>query len=72
MEPIGWVFLIFGLILITQRWFWLLVFFFATLASFFAMVASVIHFEILGAIGFFILMGICGVVLGAINAIRDA
>jgi len=42
-------------------------FYFAALTSFFAMVASVIHFQILGAIGFFVLMIICGAILGVIN-----
>lgn len=37
--------------------------FFAALASFFAMCASVIHFEILAALGFFILMAVSGFVL---------
>ncbi len=45
--------------LLTQSWFWALLFFVGALASFFAMVASVIHFQILGAVGFFFLMCIC-------------
>ena len=44
--------------LVTQRWFWALLFFVGALASFFAMAASVIHFQILGAVGFFFLMWI--------------
>ena len=56
-----------GLYLVTRRWFWSITFFFAALASFFAMVASVIHFQILGAIGFFILMSVCGIILSVIN-----
>ncbi len=55
-----------GLLLLTQRWFWLLVFFTAGLASCFAMLASIIHFQILGAVGFFFLMAICWGILGAI------
>ena len=39
-----------------QRWFWVLVFGLGGLASCFSMLASIIHFQILGAIGFFILM----------------
>ena len=65
-----WVLIVLALIalfLITQRWFWLLVFFFAGLASLFAMIASIIHFQILGAIGFFVLMSICWVILVAIG-----
>ncbi len=64
-----WVLIVLALIalfLITQRWFWLLVFFFAGLASLFAMIASIFHFQILGAIGFFVLMTICWVILVAI------
>jgi len=45
--------------LATQRWFWALLFFVGALASFFAMAASIIHFQILGAVGFFFLMWIC-------------
>jgi hypothetical protein len=46
--------------LMGQRWFWTLLFFVGALASFFAMVASVIHFQILGAVGFFFLMAVFG------------
>ena len=58
---------ILALVLITQRWFWLLVFGFGGLASLFAMIASIFHFQILGAIGFFVLTCICGGILGAIS-----
>ncbi|MEK7259144.1 MAG: hypothetical protein AAB211_05030 [Pseudomonadota bacterium] len=54
------------LLLITQRWFWVVVFFFGGLASFFAMIASVIYFQILAALGFFVLMSVLWGVLGAI------
>lgn len=53
------------LALMTQRWFWALVGGLGALASFFAMAASVIHFQILGAMGFFFLMCICGAILSA-------
>ncbi|MCK5040834.1 MAG: hypothetical protein KAR62_01005 [Sphingomonadales bacterium] len=43
------------IILIFQRWFWVLGFGLGTIASFFALIASIIHFQILGAIGFLIL-----------------
>jgi hypothetical protein len=43
----------------TQRWFWVLVFFTAGLVSCFAMMASIIHFQILGALGSFFLMAVC-------------
>jgi hypothetical protein len=48
-----------GLALMKQRWFWVLVFFVAGLASCFAMLASIIHFQILGAVSFFFLMAFC-------------
>lgn len=64
----GIALLVVGLVLITQRWFWVLVFFFSALASFFAMLASIIRFEILGALGFFVLMMICLGILGAISS----
>jgi hypothetical protein len=48
-----------GLVLMTQRWLWVLVFFVAGLASCFAMLASIIHFQILGAVSFFFLMAVC-------------
>ena len=60
VEAVGAV--LFGLIalwLLTQPWFWIAVLFLGALASFFAVLASIIHFEILGAVGFFILMAGC-------------
>jgi hypothetical protein len=52
--------LVIGVIfLVTQRWFWLIASGLGVIASFFAMCASVIHFQILGAMGFLLLMGIC-------------
>ncbi len=57
---------IIALFLITQKWFWLLVFGIGGLASLFAMIASIIHFQILGALGFFVLMLICWGIAGAI------
>ncbi len=54
-----WTLIILGvlaLLLLTQRWFWVLAFGFGGLAACFAMVASVIHFQIFAAMGFFILM----------------
>ncbi|MEO6319201.1 MAG: hypothetical protein ABIR56_00940 [Polaromonas sp.] len=55
-----------ALLLMTQRWFWLLVFGFSGLASLFAMLASIIHFQILGALGFFMLMSISWSIAGAV------
>lgn len=42
-----------GIFLITRAWFWCLTFFLLALASFFSMLASIVHFQILGAMGFF-------------------
>lgn len=67
MEWLGIVLLVIALFLITQRWFWVLVFFFAGLASLFAMIASIIHFQILGALGFFVLMAFCFGILWGIS-----
>jgi hypothetical protein len=55
-----------SLALATQRWFWLLLFGISGLAACFALLASIIHFQILGAIGFFFLMLVCWGVTGAI------
>jgi len=59
---------ILALLLLTQRWFWLLAFWFGGLISLFAMIASIIHFQILSALGFFVLMTICW---GIFNAIHE-
>lgn len=56
------------LLLMLQRWFWVLVFGLGGLASCFSMLASIIHFQILGAIGFFVLMMI---LWGIASAIAD-
>ena len=52
--PIGWVLLLFYLAI--HRLFWIIILFFWWLASCFSMVASIIFFQILWAIWFFILM----------------
>ena len=49
-----------------QRWFWVILFGLGTIASLFSMIASIIHFQILGAIGFLILALILYTVLMAI------
>lgn len=41
--------------LATQRWFWLLVFGLSSIAALFTCIASIIHFQILAAVGFFVL-----------------
>jgi hypothetical protein len=46
--------------LTTQRWFWLLAFGISAIASAFSTLASIFHFEILWALGFFFLTIICG------------
>ena len=51
--------IIIAIALMTQRWFWALVGGFGGVAALFSMVASIIHFQILAAIGFLILTGIC-------------
>ena len=43
------------LYIITQRWFWGLAFFLAALAAAFSCIASIIHFQILWAVGYFVL-----------------
>jgi len=55
-----------GLLLVVQRWFWIIVFFVAGTASLFAMLASIIHFQILGALGFMFLMFISYAFMNAI------
>jgi hypothetical protein len=69
MNDIGLIILIglglLALFLITQRWFWL-VFGVGGLASAFATLASIFHFQILGALGFFFLTCICWVVASLI------
>ena len=56
-----------AIFLLTRRWFWQAVFFFAGLAAFFSMLASIVHFQILAAIGFFILWWLLWAMLGAIS-----
>lgn len=56
--------------LMTKRWFWVLLFSLGTLACFFSVVASVIHFQILGAMGYFFLMGVCAVIAVVIFIFR--
>lgn len=48
-----------GLFLITQRWIWVLGFGIGGLAAAFSTLASIFHFQILGALGFFLLTIIC-------------
>lgn len=44
-----------GLFLLTQRWFWFVACGLSALASAFACIASIIHFQILAALGYFVL-----------------
>jgi len=60
------VFALLLLFLLTQRWFWLLGFSIAGLAAGFAMLANIIHFQVYGAVIFFLLMAICWGIVGAI------
>ena len=47
-----------AIIFVNRRWFWVIALGLGSLVSFFAMIASVVHFQILGAVGFFILMAV--------------
>ena len=58
-----------GLLLIFQRSFWLWLFYAAGLAACFAMIASIIHLQILGAVGFFFLKSICWCIGSAISGV---
>jgi uncharacterized membrane protein YoaK (UPF0700 family) len=42
--------------LMMQRWFWSMTFTLAQIAALFAMIASIIHFQILAAVGLFVLL----------------
>lgn len=53
-----------ALYLAFQKWFWIVAFFIGALASAFAVLASIIHFQILGALGYTALAVICSLVLG--------
>jgi len=57
---------ILGLLLLTQRWVWVLGFGIGGLAAAFSTLASIFHFQILGALGFFLLMIICWFIAVAI------
>jgi hypothetical protein len=59
METFGIILFIIAVFLITQRWFWLLVLGIGGLASAFATLASIFHFQICGALGFFFLTLMC-------------
>ena len=68
------VLVVLGLVLLfcmTKRWFWLLAFGIGTLASAFATLASIVHFQILGALGFFFLTLILGAIASAIGSSYD-
>mgnify|MGYP001571492857 CR=1 FL=1 len=57
--------------LMTRKWFWLVAFGIGALASAFATLASIVHFQILGALGFFFLAVICGFIASAIASSYD-
>jgi hypothetical protein len=65
-QVLGLVLLLVGLVLATQRWFWVLLFFTGGLAAGFAVLASIIHFQILFAVAMFFLAAICWGIAGAI------
>jgi hypothetical protein len=52
-------FAVLAIVLITQRWFWLILFGVGGLAAAFSTLASIFHFQILGALGYFFLTIIC-------------
>jgi len=49
---VGWMIIM----ILAQKFFWGILLGIATIASLFAMIASIIHFQIVGAVGFFVLM----------------
>lgn len=59
MDPVAIIVGATLLVLAFQPWFWLIAFFVAGLAALFAMLASIVHFQILAALGFFFLMFLC-------------
>tara|TARA_R110000822_G_scaffold62916_9_gene154865 strand:+ start:1967 stop:2194 length:228 start_codon:yes stop_codon:yes gene_type:complete len=63
--------LVVALLLMTQRWFWAIALFLGMLAAFFTCIASIIHFQIVAAVGFCVLgiifMGLLAVVVDGGN-----
>lgn len=53
--------------LCTKRWFWKIVFAGSAIACLFSLIASVIHFQILWAMGFLILTAVFALIFGLIN-----
>ena len=53
--------------LVTQRWAWILLCGIGALASVFALLASIIHFQILGAVGFFFLTALLAMITAALG-----
>lgn len=53
--------------LATHKWFWVIAFGVGCLASVFAMIASVIHFQILWALGFAVLAAACAIAFAFIK-----
>lgn len=45
--------------LLTQPWFWIIALLLGGLVACFAMLASIVNFQILWAVGFFLLMAMC-------------
>ena len=69
-EVVGYVVLgasgLVAIFLITQRWFWSLALGLGALAAAFACLASIVHFQILGAIGFFVLACVLWIIYSAV------
>lgn len=56
METIVWIFVaVTAFALVTQRWFWILVFGVGSIAAALSVLASIFHFQIVAAIGFIVL-----------------
>jgi len=53
--------------LMTRRWFWVLALFLGALAAFFATLASIVHFQILGALGFAVLAWVLACCFSAVS-----
>ena len=56
---------------LTHYWVWAVIFFISGLACIFAVIASVIHFQILAALGFTLLAVLLGVLHGFVATLFD-
>ena len=58
---------LFGLYLLTRRWIWILAFWIGGLAAAFYALANIFHFQIIAAIGYWIVAAICWGIASAIT-----